>query len=72
MPSGAGFIVIDAVAFPAEQVLAESVSRTVYVPATEACIFISPVIESITKPDEELNIPALPPPITVGKGLAPF
>ena len=42
---------------------------TVYVPAVLADKFTCPVeVSTKTKPDVDENIPALPPPMNVGKG----
>ena len=46
---------------------------TVYVPAVLAARFTTPVAdETNTKPAEEVNVPAIPPPENVGDGLEAF
>jgi hypothetical protein len=45
---------------------------TVYEPGVLDARFTSPVAELITSPAVELNVPATPPPLYVGKGLTPL
>ena len=67
-------MVIGLVAVTAGQPFAaEMVLVTVYVPGVLVAKFICPVLV-LTKfnPDVEENVPATPPPINVGEGLAAF
>jgi hypothetical protein len=43
---------------------------TVYVPEVLADKFTTPVEALMLKPAAELNVPATPPPLNVGEGLA--
>lgn len=45
---------------------------TVYVPAVLAARFTAPVAALITSPAEDVNVPAVPPPLKVGDGFAAF
>ncbi len=62
-----------AVAVSAGQVADCTIFVTVYVPGVLADKLISPVLVfAKTNPAIELNVPALPPPLYVGKGFSSF
>ena len=64
---------IDAVALaPGQPPDAATVFVTVYVPGVLDAKFTRPVLELITKPAVDVNIPALPPPVNVGEGSTPL